>query len=352
MRCLVYLSWPEKCFRALPADIDFLKTLLPRGAEVVAVKSDAAFLRELPSATHVITWHFRKEWYAKAAKLKVVATPGAGRELVSQDAPKGVKIHFGGFHGAIMSETVVAFILAYAHGFFAARAYAGYGGAKPSKIPNWPRAELSDSCFTIAETRAAIVGYGRIGHTIGEKLAALGVHVTGYRRANIADLDAELPNVDWLVLALPSDTGTDNFLSKARLAKLPRRAVVVNVGRGNAIDEAALLSALRSRRLAAAYLDVFKGEPGPLTTGSVPNASRTRVPDAARVPLVASTSLAAKPLGRRERRKGREGREGCSILGTGPIALPPNLIRMPHSSAFSRDYMKRCFTELKNDGCL
>ncbi len=314
---LVYLNWPEKCFRAQPADIDFLKTLLPRGAEVAVVKSDAAFLRELPSATHVLTWHFKHEWYARAAKLKVVATPSAGRELVSQDAPKGVKIHFGGFHGAIMSESVVAFILAYAHGFFAARAYAGYGGAKPSKIPNWPRAELGDSCFTIAGTRAAIVGYGRIGRAIGEKLTALGVSVTGYRRANIADLDAELPNVDWLILALPSDTGTDNFLSKARLAKLPRRAVVVNVGRGNAIDEAALLAALRSHRLAAAYLDVFQGEPclqGKL--GSVPIAQQFK------------------------------------ILGTDPISLPNNLIRMPHSSAFSRDYMKRFLTELKHDGCL
>ncbi len=317
MRVLVYLNWPARCFRACADDIAFLKGLLPRRAEVVVVKSDAAFLRELPTASHVITWHFRREWYESAKKLRVLATPSAGRELINQDAPSGVQIHFGHFHGAIISEAVVGFILAWAHGFFAVRAYAGYGGQTKPTIPDWPRAELGADCYAVAGTRAAVVGYGHIGRTIGEKLAALGVQVKGYRRANISELDADLKNIDWLVLALPGDTGTDNLLSKARLATLPRRAVVINIGRGNAIDEDALLAALRSRRLAAAYLDVFQNEPSTCLIGSDPI----------------------------RQVRGR-------ILGTDPIALPTNLIRMPHSSAFSRDYLKRCFKELKDDGCL
>ena len=321
MKCLVYLNWPEACFRADAADLAFLKTLLPRHAEAVSVRSDRAFLRELPDATHVITWHFREGWYAKSPKLKVVATPGAGRELVSQAAPKGVRVHFGHFHGAMMSETVVAFVLGWARGLFAVRDYAGCGGTRKTKIPNWPRVELSDRCFTVAGTHAAVVGYGSVGRAIGERLAALGVSVTGYRRANVADLDAELPNLDWLVLALPGDTGTDGFLGRKRLSKLPRRAVVVNVGRGNAIDEAALLMALRRGRLAGAYLDVFKGEP--CLQRAVPH-----VPHASAVPHAAS------------------------ILAASPADLPPNLVRTPHSSAFSGDYMKRCFQELKDDGCL
>ena len=59
------------------------------------VKSERAFLKALPSATHAVAWHFKKEWFARAAKLKVLATPAAGRELVAwRDAPKGVKVHF------------------------------------------------------------------------------------------------------------------------------------------------------------------------------------------------------------------------------------------------------------------
>ena len=83
------------------------------------VKSERAFLKSLPSATHAVVWHFKKEWFARATKLKVLATPAAGRELVAwRDAPKDVKVHFGSFHGPIISETVLGFLLAWTRGFF------------------------------------------------------------------------------------------------------------------------------------------------------------------------------------------------------------------------------------------
>ena len=333
---LVWLEWPEKCFRADAEALRVLKGLVPAGGRIVRARTEAAFLRQLPQATHVVTWHFRKGWFALAPKLKVLATPGAGRELVSLEAPKGVTLHFGRFHGAIMAETVAAFVLAWARGFFAVRDYAGYGGTQKSAVPNWPRAELSDRCFTVAGTKAVIVGYGRVGGAIGAKLEALGVAVKGFSRRNMRDLDAALKTADWLVLALPSDTGTDDFLSRVRLCKLPRRAVVINVGRGNAIDEAALVEALRTGRLAGAYLDVFRSEPGPLQQ------------------IVGTGPVQIVGTGPRERgdrpRRNRGG--GPGILGTDPTELPLNLIRMPHSSAFSRDYLRRCFLELKDDGCL
>ena len=328
MNVLVYLNWPARCFRASADDLEFLKSLLPRGARVESVRSDRAFLRALPSATHVVTWHFRQEWYAKAPKLRTLATPSAGRELVARDAPKGVRVHFGHFHGAIMSEAVAAFVLAWAHGFFAVREYAGYGGTTEPAVPGWPRAELGWACRSVAGTRAAVVGCGSVGGAVVRKLEDLGVEAKGYHRANLGELDAALPDTDWLVLALPSDTGTDGFLSAARLRRLPRRAVVVNVGRGNAVDEPALVAALKSGHIAGAYLDVFKGEPGPLAK-IIPPPADQRPGGQSHVHHVVS-----------------------SILGTDPKDLPGNLVRMPHSSAFAQDYLRRCFQELKNDGCL
>jgi len=313
-RYLIWLEWPEKCFRVDAGALRYLKTLAPQGARIVRVRNERSFLRELNSATHVVTWHFKKEWFDLAPKLKVLATPGAGRELVSQAAPKGVRLHFGHYHGRIMAESVAAFVLAWARGFFAIRDYAGYGGKQKPAVANWPRADLSDRCFQVAGTRAVIVGYGCVGGAIGRKLETLGVTVSGFGRKNLSGLPTALKTADWLVLALPSDTGTDDFLNAALLRKLPRRAVVINVGRGNAVDEAALVEALRSGRIAGAYLDVFKAEPGPL----------------------------AKLVGRAER----------GILRTPPAQLPPNLIRMPHASAFSADYIKLCFQELKDDGIL
>jgi len=302
---LVWLEWPEKCFRSDAEALRYLEGLVPKGSRVLRVRSEEGFLRKLPMATHAIVWHFKKEWFAQAPRLKVLATPGAGRELVTQDAPTGVTVHFGHFHGAIMSETVVGFILAWARGFF-----------RPElKKGGWQRTALSDKCRTVSGSKAVIVGYGRVGQAIGSKLEALGVSVKGFGRKNLRELPRALKTADWLILALPSDTGTDDFLNAALLRKLPRTCVVVNVGRGNAVDEEALVAALKSGRLAGAYLDVFKGEPGPLQK------------------IV---------------KKGRK----VGILGTDPKKLPWNLIKTPHSSAFAADYIKRAFQEMKDDGIL
>lgn len=288
---IVWLEWPEACFRATSADIAYLKTL--SGADVVWVKSREDFLAALPSATHVITWRFDKEWYSLAPSLRLVATPAAGRELVAwQDAPDGVTVHFGKFHGEIIGESVAAFCLAWARGFF----------RMPPVTGIWPRKWLGDKCFTLSGTKAVIAGYGTIGKAIGRKLATLGVSVQGFSRANLALMPDAMADADWFIMALPSDTGTDNFLDAARLALLPSKCAVVNIGRGNAIDEDALRRALVEGRIAAAYLDVFKNEP-----------------------TVLSSSSCAK---------------GLWDSGT------PNLIAMPHSSAFSPDYIRRCFDEL------
>ena len=218
-----------------------------------------------------------------------------------------MKIHFGGFHGPIMAESVAAFALGWARGFF-----------RPElKSSAWPRSELSEVVGELAGTRAVILGYGRVGRAIGEKLSSLGVEVSGLTRHGFFAGGRRLPSrrfadflakADWLVMALPSTTGTDNFLSAKLIAKLPRRAVVINVGRGNSVDERALAAALRSGRIAAAYLDVRKSEP--------------------------TATILESPGYVRE------------------LADLPNCFVMPHASAFSPRYLERCFRELKGEGLI
>ncbi len=302
MKVVVFLRWPERCFRANARDLEFLRSLLPARAEVVEAKSERAFLRSLPTATHVITWYFRPEWFALAPKLKVLATPAAGRELVPTTGPAGVRIHFGHYHGAIMAESVAAFVLAWARGFF---------------LPQpevWPRTWMGSRCREVAGTRAVVLGYGHVGRAIGAKLAALGVAVEGFSRhrpLTPAALKALKP--DWFVCALPGDTGTDDCVNAKLLAALPRTAVLVNVGRGNAVDEAALERALRSGRLAGAYLDVLKYEPHYKRCFGFTEPERQQ-----------SGAFIARQV--------------------------PNCVVMPHASAFSEKYVRRCFQELKDDG--
>jgi len=294
---LLWLNWPIAAFRIDARDVAAYTARVPRDAEVKVVRSARAFLRELPRATHAVVWEFKREWFARAPRLRILATPGAGRELLPTDAelPPGVRRVNGAFHGEIMSETVIACLFAHARGLYAADAFQRAGAL-------WPRDAMSPFCRRVAGTHAVILGYGRIGRAIGAKLEALGVRVTGIRRANFADLKPALKTADWFVVALPSDTGTDGLVDAAVFRALKRGAVFANVGRGNCVDEAALARALVSRRLAAAFVDVYRREP-----------------------LDASSPLAADL---------------------------PGLHRLPHASAFAPDYFILFFDELARAGAL
>ncbi len=79
----------------------------------------------------------------------------------------------------------------------------------------------------------------------------------------IAELDSVLPETDLLVMTLPSTAETVGILSRERIALLPDNALVVNVGRGTAIDQEALCDALNAGQLAGAALDVVVPEPLP-----------------------------------------------------------------------------------------
>ena len=219
---LVWLEWPEKCFRVDAEALRALKALVPRRSRIVRARSEAAFLKALPHATHAIVWRFSPEWFARAPRLKALATPAAGQEFVPTSGPKGVKIHFGHYHGEIMAESVAAFVLAWARGFF-----------RPERsLGKWPRTELSDKLYEVAGTKAVIVGYGHVGRAIGAKLSALGVEVTGLTRhglvrgssieeSNSRTVRKVLASADWLILALPSTTGTDDILNAALIRQLP-----------------------------------------------------------------------------------------------------------------------------------
>ncbi len=299
---LIWLEWPEKCFRADERDLKFFRSLVPKGSRVVRARGERAFLRALPSATHAVVWHFKKEWFALAKRLKVLATPAAGRELIAwRDAPVGVKVHFGAFHGPIISETVLGFLLAWTRGFF-------------WKGPMWPRSGLAAHCGDLAGTTAVIAGFGRIGRAIAARLEPFGVECFGITRhgPTLKDVGPFLRRADWFIIALPSDTGTDDFLDARLIRRLPKKCVVVNVGRGNAVDEDALLAAIKEGRLAGAYLDVFKHEPTALNPGV--------------------------------------GRRGKGLAAA--KSVPWNLVRMPHACAFSTRYMKDCFRELASEGLL
>jgi len=122
----------------------------------------------------------------------------------------------------------------------------------------------------------SVLGFGHIGGHIARLLKCLGAEITGLRRTpgarpeyfseedrllSVSRLDDVLAKTDHLVLCLPATPDTTGIVNAGRLALLSPQAGIYNVGRGNAIDEAALAALLRKRPLCEAYLDVFGEEP-------------------------------------------------------------------------------------------
>jgi len=128
----------------------------------------------------------------------------------------------------------------------------------------------------LAGSRALIAGMGSIGRRIAELLHGVGVEVIGQRRSSHAEipagvtrmitqdqLNAELPHVDYLIIAAPGTPETHHLFDERRLGLLPSSAVLINVGRGTIVEEAPLVRALQDGRLRGAALDVFEQEPLP-----------------------------------------------------------------------------------------
>lgn len=124
----------------------------------------------------------------------------------------------------------------------------------------------------LAGRTATILGYGRIGRRVGSACRALDMQVVGVRRHVSpgevsyegdtpvhapAALHTLLPATDVLFITLPLTAETDGMIGSRELALLPRHAILVNVGRGQVVDEAALYHALADQTLLAAGLDVW-----------------------------------------------------------------------------------------------
>ena len=122
--------------------------------------------------------------------------------------------------------------------------------------------------------RFGVIGMGRVGLVAAQRARGFDMEVHYTKRNRLAEareaslgavyhdsLEALLPNCDVLSLHCPSTPETKGLLNAERIALLPDGAIVVNTARGAIIDDAALVAALESGKVAAAGLDVFNGEP-------------------------------------------------------------------------------------------
>ncbi len=149
-------------------------------------------------------------------------------------------------------------------------------------FPHWLEAQRRRSWDRLAgtprdlqEETLLVLGAGSIGAALARLAKAIPMHVIGVRRTAArpgepfdelhppARLASLLPRAHWLAITAPLTEETRGLIDAQALRRLPRGARLLNVGRGEIVDEPALIEALGSGHLAGAYLDVFAAEPLP-----------------------------------------------------------------------------------------
>lgn len=255
---------------------------LPSGVEAVGYSVHRPVPAEHADAEAMVVWGYPSDLLRDAAhrltRLAWVQSLAAGADslLRAGFATDVVLTVGGGLHDGPVAEHALALVLAAARRLnILVRAQIGHrwagelGGLQPVRQP--------DSFRTLRGAHAVIWGFGGIGTTLAPHLSALGAHVTGVARSAGAragfpvvtptELPQLLPRTDVLITILPAARDTERVLNGEILALLPPHAWLVNVGRGTTVDEAALLTAIRSGRLGGAALDVFDTEPLPPDSG-------------------------------------------------------------------------------------
>jgi phosphoglycerate dehydrogenase-like enzyme len=235
---------------------DLRVTSTPDPAEAAAGAADHDLVLGEPSLIRQILSRLTKlRWVQSTwAGVEPLLDPSLRRDYVLTNAR--------GVFGALMSEYVFGYLLAHERLMFQKHAAQQAGRWDPTP-PG-----------TLRGKQIGLIGVGSIGAALAQTAKHFGMRVKGYTRASEScpDVDAYFhggdriafaADLDYLVSIVPNTSGTRHLVNASLLAALPPRAVFVNPGRGDVVDEAALADALQRGRLAGAVLDVFQHEPLP-----------------------------------------------------------------------------------------
>ena len=144
-----------------------------------------------------------------------------------------------------------------------------YDAEKWLRDGRWPKEAEYRLTASLRDRKVGIAGFGRIGKAIARRLEAFGLPVSYFGRKPQAgvgnryydDLVAMARDIDTLILVIPGGPATANLVNAAVLDALGPHGVLINMARGSVVDEAALIAALKGRKILRAGLDVYVGEP-------------------------------------------------------------------------------------------
>jgi D-3-phosphoglycerate dehydrogenase len=204
---------------------------------------------------------------ALGARVTVIGRAGVGLDTIDLDAAAGrgvAVVYQPDYATSEVADHAVAMLLAAQRRILLAD--------RSVRDAGWASGSDLGPVLPLQESTAGVVGTGRIGRAVAQRLRPMTARLLGFDADNGAapsgvEMCAELPDLlsasHVVTLHLPLTAQTRHVIGTREIAALPAGAVLVNVSRGGLIDEAALADALSSGHLSGAALDVFETEPLP-----------------------------------------------------------------------------------------
>lgn len=272
VRVLEWVRYPTGVWNLPRALAHALAAAVPE-AEVWCPETRAEAEALLPAADVVLGFAVRPDNLANATRLRWIHSTAASAThvlfpaLVESDV---VVTNARGLHADAMAEHALGVMLAFVRKLHHAR------DAQRARV--WAQESMSADApafGSLAGATLGLVGLGAIGSALASRARALGMRVHAVRRHPAADpapaheqwpvsrLHDLLAESDWVVVVAPHTSATEGLFGAAEFDRMKPGARFVNLGRGALVDEAALVAALRSGKLAGAALDVFEEEPLP-----------------------------------------------------------------------------------------
>lgn len=258
----------EKILITEPVDKTGLDYLRKFGYELVmgTGPDEATLMRECADCDGVLTrnGHFTEQVMAACPKLKVIGMHGVGVDGIDLDAATrhGIQVtNAAASNQGSVAEYTIGLIL-----MLAKHAITYHNGLK--------RGDMRVRTLYGNDVRGktlGIIGMGNIGRQVARTAASgLGMQVIGYSRhitkperneygLLTPDMHAVIAVADFLSLHLPGSISTRHMIGETELGWMKPSAFLINTGRGEVVDEQALIKALQSKRIAGAALDVFEG---------------------------------------------------------------------------------------------
>jgi lactate dehydrogenase-like 2-hydroxyacid dehydrogenase len=263
MRILVTRQMPPNVLDVLESDHDLTRRTEDRPLPLEEAQSALA---EYDVILPTLADAFGAEAFDGTVRTKLLANFGVGYNHIDVAAAKGAGVIVTNTPGAVTDATSdIAMMLVL---MTCRRAGEGERLVRSGGWTGWAPTQLLG--LHLGAKTLGIIGMGRIGKAIARRAVAFGMEVVFHNRSRVeepgvAARQVELPDLlelsDVVVLAVPATADTHHLIDAAALAAMKPTAHLVNIARGDVVDEAALIAALKEGSIAGAGLDVYEHEP-------------------------------------------------------------------------------------------